>query len=236
MTYTPTDWECGDIITAEKLDNIENGLEAVDSTLNSVINASLPQDAVDGQIAISMSTGHPIPFIFLNGAWTSMLLFDKPIGYIYISASSVNPGVLYGGTWERITGKFLLGATDNGNDGAEQAAGNTGGAASVTLSADEIPAHTHGSKSLTGYTHIKRHGDTGSGTTIVGNNSGIVTTASETWSGSHSLINAGARSLSNPLWDKVTVNATHEHDSVGGGQSHENMPPYLSVYMWQRTA
>lgn len=28
----------------------------------------------------------------------------------------------------------------------------------------------------------------------------------------------------------VTIN------NSGGGQAHNNMPPYLSVYMWQRTA
>lgn len=211
-------------------------LADIKSRLGSFVVASLPRDAAEGQIAISMSTGHPIPHLFLNGAWTSMLLFDKPVGYIYISASSEDPGELYGGTWARIAGRFLLGATDGGNSGAEQAAGNTGGLAAVTLDSSMIPAHTHGTETLTGYTHIKRHGDSGSGTTIVGSNSGIVSTASETWSGSHGVINAGNRAFSNPLWDKITVNATHEHDSVGGGQPHENMPPYLSVYMWQRTA
>ena len=29
---------------------------------------------------------------------------------------------------------------------------------------------------------------------------------------------------------------TGETSSIGGGASHNNMPPYLAVYIWQRTA
>lgn len=45
-----------------------------------------------------------------------------PIGSIYMSANAVDPGTLFGGTWERITGKFLIGADDTytlGSTGGE---------------------------------------------------------------------------------------------------------------------
>ena len=217
----------------EALTDLAAGLK---SDVGSLVVPSLPRDAAEGQIAVCLSTGHPIPYLFLNSAWTSLLLFDKPVGYIYISASPADPGALFGGTWERVTGRFLLGASDGGSSGAEQAAGNTGGHAAVTLTESMLPAHTHGSKALTGYTHLKRYGTSGTGTIMVGSSSGIVSSASETWSGSHSIINAGNYTVQNPTWDKVTVDASHEHASVGGGQAHDNMPPYLSVYIWQRTA
>lgn len=53
-----------------------------------------------------------------------------PIGSIYMSVNSTNPSTLFGGTWERIEGKFLLGADST------YIAGSTGGKNKVTLSAN----------------------------------------------------------------------------------------------------
>jgi len=48
-----------------------------------------------------------------------------PVGSIYISINSTNPGTLFGGTWEQLKDRFLLGASSS------YSAGNTGGATSV---------------------------------------------------------------------------------------------------------
>lgn len=70
-----------------------------------------------------------------------------PVGSIYMSTNSTSPATLFGfGTWTRIEGKFLLGATDSATgSGASYVAGATGGVASVTLTAAQsgIPAHSH---------------------------------------------------------------------------------------------
>ena len=64
-----------------------------------------------------------------------------PIGYIYLSTSNVNPSTYFGGTWERIQGRFLLCA----NDSVEAyKAGKTGGSETVTLTTAQLPAHSHG--------------------------------------------------------------------------------------------
>lgn len=70
------------------------------------------------------------------------------MGATYISTNSTNPATFFGfGTWTRIEGQFLLGATDGTTgSGASYAAGATGGAAAVTLTSAQsgLPAHNHG--------------------------------------------------------------------------------------------
>ena len=81
------------------------------------------------------------------------LLLDRtyPVGSIYMSVSSTNPATLFGGTWEQLEGKFLLGASSG------HAAGSTGGAETVKLSTAQLPAHTHTgpahTHSVSGHTH-----------------------------------------------------------------------------------
>lgn len=60
-----------------------------------------------------------------------------PVGSIYMSANNVNPGTLFGGTWQAITGRFILAA------GGNYPLGTTGGAATKVLTVDNMPSHTH---------------------------------------------------------------------------------------------
>ena len=60
-----------------------------------------------------------------------------PVGSIYISVNNNSPSLLFGGTWVQIQDTFLLAA------GSTYTGGSTGGAATVTLTATEIPSHNH---------------------------------------------------------------------------------------------
>jgi hypothetical protein len=60
-----------------------------------------------------------------------------PIGSIYMSVESTSPASLFGGTWEQLKDKFLLGAGDS------YTLGSTGGEAEHTLTVDEMPSHGH---------------------------------------------------------------------------------------------
>ena len=121
------------------------------------------------------------------------ILSIYPVGSIYLSVNNVNPGTLFGGTWEQIKDIFLLGAGDI------YTAGSIGGSATHTLTINEMPSHRH---EIANYN---------SG----GNAQGSMTVTANAKTGYLSNIITGA---------------------TGGGQSHNNMPPYLVVYMWKRTA
>ncbi len=65
------------------------------------------------------------------------LLTAYPVGSIYISVIETSPAAIFGGTWEQIPDRFLLGA------GGSYALGNTGGEAEVTLTLNQTPKHDH---------------------------------------------------------------------------------------------
>lgn len=115
-----------------------------------------------------------------------------PVGAIYISTISTSPASLFGGTWEQLKDRFLLGAGDT------YSAGSTGGEAEHTLTEAEMPKHSH--------TITTWYGGVGNGSAV-----------QRGWSGEST--------------SKLATTST-----TGGGTAHNNMPPYLSVYMWKRVA
>lgn len=146
----------------------------------------------------------------------SAALAAYPVGSIYMSMRPTDPGTLFGGKWKRLGGKFLLAADDR------HAAGSTGGAETVALAEDELPALS------------------GSIVSGAGNNlpdqSGYGAFRA---AGGIFAVDAGqARKYGQPA-DKQTWSATDNgygtvRISFGGNQAHNNMPPYIAVYMWVR--
>lgn len=147
-----------------------------------------------------------------------------PIGYIYMSVDSTNPSTYFGGTWTQISDKFLLAA------GSTYSAGGTGGAATVTLTENQIPSHRHSFSTTT---------DSGGTHSHTGNTLNIRTGTTATSKDAARQITAD--------YDYYNVTITHDGGShthtlsgntgyTGSTQSHDNMPPYLVVYMWKRTA
>lgn len=139
-------------------------------------------------------------------------------------------------TWIQHSGYMLRGATSGV---VANSAAKTGGADTHTLTATEIPAHTHGSKSLTG-----QFGGNNAGTEwrlqsghTVGftQASGI---ASRVASGGQAVFNNYLSNIptSETVYKHIKIDATHTHTSVGGGGAHNNVPNYKSVYIWERTA
>lgn len=61
-----------------------------------------------------------------------------PIGSVYISVNDVNPATLYGGTWQKVSGYYLL--------AWDQEYGKTGGkwyTNDTILSVEQMPNHYH---------------------------------------------------------------------------------------------
>ena len=134
-----------------------------------------------------------------------------PIGSIYMSVNTLDPSVIFGGTWVQVKDKFLLASGDT------FANGETGGEINHTLTVSETPAHTHnvvgGTVPVSG-----RYVNYATVDVSFGSGTGEAKTAS--------YITEGGTG--------VDIEGTAQ--SVGGGAAHNNMPPYLSVNVWYRTA
>lgn len=155
-----------------------------------------------------------------------------PVGSIYMSVNATNPAELFGGTWEQIKGRFLVGTGANDANtsdwwGHEDAnhynipAGELGG----------IASHSH---------TLSRNG-----AACIGNFSTVTafsTGGSYKWKDYY---NSSPDSnmfafMHDP--DNVFTSSTDYYNSgsfvglTGSTDTTNSMPPYLAVYMWKRTA
>lgn len=65
-----------------------------------------------------------------------------PVGSIYMSIISKNPGEIYGGIWQRIAkGRAIVGVDEDDSDFST--AEKTGGEKEHTLTINEMPKHSH---------------------------------------------------------------------------------------------
>lgn len=162
----------------------------------------------------------------------SLLDIIYPVGSIYMSTSDKNPSTLFGfGTWTQIQNTFLLAA------GSNYTAGNTGGSATTTLSTNNLPAHNHEANStyngadfdIRAGSNDDRYLVAAGNNTTVGSGEGA-----NKWTAAFS-ISTSAPSRKN---DKVYIGGavTTTTKNTGSGEAFSNMPPYLAVYMWKRTA
>lgn len=159
------------------------------------------------QHSITSASDHTFPggstFLRADGTFASPPGGSEafPVGSVFIAVVSTDPATLLGyGTWSAFGAGRVLVGLDAGQtefDTVEE----TGGAKTHTLTAAEIPAHTH-----------------------------IVTSQTAT-TGSATSYEHGTLDTSS-----AEAEATEVTGSTGGGGAHNNLQPYIVVFMWKRTA
>lgn len=170
-----------------------------------------------GTVAVTQANGSNTTTIATTAFVQAAIALLYPVGSIYTNASvSTNPGTLLGfGTWTAFGAGRVMVGFDAGNALFDTAEETGGSADAITVS------HTHTATSTdSGHTH-EQDGSIGSTFqySAGGGNPGI-----------------GIPSQTNVNVSTSTANITTTIASAGSSGTNANYQPYITVYMWKRTA
>ena len=162
-----------------------------------------------------------------------------PVGSLYTSFNSTSPANIVGGTWVQIQNCFLMAA------GSSYAIGTSGGSATHThtsaahthttaghvLTVNEMPSHKHGVSSYVSGWEGWSKGDIGAYFLHYGAFENPDASTKNVYRGSsnnYQVTNTGG-------------GASHSHGNTGSTTpgatgASSSLPPYKTIYMWQRTA
>lgn len=146
----PAEWENWiENKTSQAITTLNAGTESMEKEINNVLSAAGKEPDVSDNTQLLQSIRY-----LLQQTQMNTLLAAHPVGSLYWSSDPTNPAQLFGGTWQAITDRFILAAGstyETVNIGNSTANGGGGGTDSVTLTTNNIPAHTH----PVGFTNLK---------------------------------------------------------------------------------
>ena len=184
-----------------------------------------------------------------------------PVGSIYMSKNNTNPGTIFGGTWVTYgTGRTLVGVDTTQSE--FNIVEKTGGEKTHILSVAEMPSHTHIQNSHNHTQNSHNHTQNSHNHTQNPHNHDVILGGVPAKQGIGGVdgsyfdltaespyIRSGDRDF-----DTVQVTATNNattatnnattatnnattatNQNTGGDGSHNNLQPYITVYMWKRT-
>ena len=169
-----------------------------------------------------------------------------PVGTIIFTGSMADPR-LQRGTWRRIENKFILAAssshmlnTTGGEETVSLTAANNG-THTHTASAGAVPSHSHDITILSNGLHnhtvtVQSDGSqsqtattaTAVASVTVDSSGSLAHSATTNEAGSH--VHTATASTVEGVSGDITI------DASGSGTAHENMPPYVSKYCFERIA
>lgn len=133
-----------------------------------------------------------------------------PVGTLYYTEDdNFDPNVNFNGTWELIKGAFILSVDPD--DADINISKKVGGEKEHLLTTAEMPSHNHTFKDSS---HTIYWGQSGCNVYF-----------------SNSQATAGKPPSNNPSVKQGSWTYTN---NTGGGNAHNNMPPYYTAYVWRR--
>lgn len=195
----------------------------------------------------------------IEEAQNSRNLLNKmyPVGSIYITNTNTNPSSTLGGTWQA----YAQGRTLVGVDGSSyKSSGLTGGKAIKSITTSNMAAHTHNA-SISGKVTSTFKGTSTATSSNGSHNHTISANTSDTEAKGYTLYDSGVGfsgrviTMTSPKTSSSSSKGSHTHTltpsgtvtstfkgttsnttSTGSGSSVNFQNPYITVYIWKRTA
>jgi microcystin-dependent protein len=161
-------------------------------------------------------------------------MLDKlipPVGFIYMSTSSANPSTIYPGTTWAAWGKGKVPVGVDTSDSNFNTVEKSGGSKTHLLTTAEMPNHNHpfGTSTSPVYTSYFDANHTHQYT-------GLPNGSNLDWGNDH------GGYISELTTSSPSEELNHRHSiygntgGSGSGEAHNNLQPYITCYMWKRTA
>lgn len=227
-----------------------NGIESIEKTATSGLTDTYTITFTNGETysynvvnganmevddELSTTSENPVQNKVITQYLESICNLIYPIGSIYLSVNNVNPSTLFGGTWVAWgSGKVPIGVDTSDADfnTVEKTGGDktesytpSGNVAGHTLTVNEIPSHNHPTSTdntgLEQITHI--------------NTPNISPKGYATSSGAH-LLYWDSYAHTQIITKNVGGGQAHNHGFNGSASDISHVQPYITCYMWKRTA
>ena len=151
-----------------------------------------------------------------------------PVGSIYMTASDTDPAVIFGGTWEAVEGRVIMGSDTN------HPLGSTGGREDAI-----VPYHDHEIHIKTEYVDGHEHAAATGAFSII-NGTAVNLRTNSLPSGTQYKVSATPGTFIKSV--KTGVSGMHRHNingstaSEGEAVTGANNMPYVAYHIWKRIA
>lgn len=154
-----------------------------------------------------------------------------PVGSIYMSVNNISPQEFLGGKWNVWgAGRFPLSVDISDETGKYDGSDMTGGIKYQKLTIDNLPEHTHRI-----YGETSRDGSHQHSLATANGQGNLEWGYLFSYEGHNAAGNNGAfRSVGDTGAHTHTMDFTSR--SAGKGTEFDNMPPFISCYMWKRVS
>ena len=218
---------------------LANGTRSIEQEINNVITDRGLEPSVNDSTQLLQA---------LEKIKKEAILAAHPVGSLYWTSSNENPAITFGGgTWVQIKDRFVLAAGDTYttvNAGNNTTGAGAGGEATHVLTEAELPSHRHyveektttssGSHihSVRTFTSTSNNNNYGINET---NGKGVAFTTGSNYN-YYDACDSGSAMIIGQEGSHTHSISEHYTYNTGNDVAHNNMPPYIVKFCWERTA